>query len=124
MQERENAEWTNNNPGNSAVTETLTTPLGVKTKALLVIFHSDDTIAAAQQVLVTSLAQADTAPSSTIFTTSLTGTGGTKFNVTVYVQVRTNTSSAIRWRFGGTSNTDINIIGVVHGWIDTRGKDD
>lgn len=109
------------NPGTAAVTAQLSTPNGIRTKAIISIRMTGNTAAGdnPQGVLITDLQQTNTAPSSTVFTTySYVNTIGSNGSV---VRVYTNTSSQIRYRVAvSTANTVIAI--TTAGWVDTRGR--
>lgn len=112
------------NPGTSAQTVTLSTPGGVKTIALIT-FHISNTGGSTNiNGIVTALDQADTAPSSTVFTVrSLNPATSDDQSANGNVQIRTNTSSQIRTRIDGTgTNVDVDV--STRGWIDTRGRFD
>ena len=104
----------NATPGTSAVTGTLSTPLGVKTRALLNIAADGGT----NTVYVSSLDVNDEAPSYTAapFASMGASTATTVGNVIV----RTNVSSQIRYRC--SANADVGICAL--GWYDRRGRDD
>jgi len=115
------------NPGTSAVTRTLTTPLGVKTTAILSVGGSSGT-SPGFSINVTSLDvsdQATQAPDVASLTGFTTGTarntagGGWTFSSS---NVRTNLSSQVRSRISVSAASDR--LGIItRGWIDARGKD-
>lgn len=101
------------NPGTSAVSRTLSTPLGVKTVAM--VSSAVSPTAAATLVYLSSLDQTDVAASNSAFTfgtfsTSIGAYGG-------YQQIRTDTSSQIRSRLN-TSGASTNLFVVTHGYLD------
>lgn len=107
------------NPGTSAVTSTVFAPLGIETELIAAIRLDDTTPAGTTNLLVTSLDQADTAPS-----------GGGAFTLAVGVasemavawpRVTTNASSQIRYRLN-VSTADHTVRISSHGWVDLRGK--
>lgn len=109
------------NPGTSAVTQTLVNiPVGIVVDSICAYTIDDNSPAGVCQVLVTSLVQADTAPSASIHDMELTGAGTQEANSIVKV-VRTNTSAQIRTR-QSVSDADLTIIGVTMGWYDYRGQ--
>jgi hypothetical protein len=105
------------NPGTSAVTRTLTTPLGVKTTAILNMVWSAPA-ASSSRMLLTSLDIADTAASSSAFNLwAPVGSTGSASNVFV----TTNTSSQIRSRTDA-SDAGATLLIVTSGWVDSRGR--
>ena len=101
--------------GTSAASVTLSTPLGVKTTALLRCFMTH--AAVGNVILLSSLDESDQAASGSNFNVGATqvanGLAATS------VQVLTNTSSQIRAR-GNASSTTLWV--ATYGWIDTRGR--
>lgn len=102
------------NPGTSAVTPTLLTPLGIKcwVKATVRVFAGTTSNIT---VLITSPDQTDTAAATTAFT--LEANSGAAARPVVFGQWRTNTSSQIRYRFsasGASDNMRIQTIGFQH----------
>lgn len=112
----------NNNPGTSAVSDTLTVPTSVKVYAIVSVDVFDDSFAGETEILVTSLDQADTAPSDTLFDIQLRSNSSNANSNGSKMQVRTNTSGAIRYRLS-SSTADHTISICTQGWIDKRGKD-
>lgn len=107
------------NPGTAAVTETLAqVPAGIAVRALITFGVADGTPAGTHG-LVTSPDQTDTAPSTTIHHTRTTTAG---VQAQVGLAVRTNTSRQIRYRMDNSDGSLIVRI-VLHGWLDTRGRD-
>lgn len=105
------------NPGTSAVTRTLTTPLGVKVTAILSMVWTAPA-ASSSRMLLTSLDIADTAASSSAFNLwAPVGSTGSASNVFV----TTNTSSQIRSRTDA-SDVGATLLIVTSGWIDSRGR--
>ncbi len=109
-------------PGTAAVTGTLTLPLGVKNIAMLAVHLFDATPATPNRILVTSLDQADLAPSDGNKATVNTWDGGGAGAVSSsYAEVMTNTSAQFRYRLA-VSAADITAYISTLGWIDTRGR--
>lgn len=106
-------------PGASAVSRTLTTPLGLSVDALLNVALSTNST---DFLILSDLAAVDLAP--TISTTTPLATiavSGATVNA-CQAKVRTNTSSAIRSRMSvGTGGNGFSI--ATRGWVDRRGKD-
>jgi hypothetical protein len=108
--------------GTDAVTVTVSTPLGVVTRARLAAEIVDPTPAAATLMLVTALAQTDTVPSSTLHDLRTPATGATTpAGSSSVVEVYTNTSSQIRYRLSASTADLGTKIGTI-GWNDARGK--
>jgi hypothetical protein len=113
------------NPGTSAVTRTLTVPVGIVVRASVVIgLYSTSSPFAG---LVSSLAVTDQAPQA-LGTASLTAPGnignafaGTNWNF-IPVTVQTNTSGQVRSRLSASAASDR--LGIItEGWIDARGTE-
>ncbi len=104
-------------PGTTAVSRTLSTPLGLKLIAMVQLggvvrrhagFH----------VLVSSLDVADITPSGSIFHFAFSGASTQLFT---YHEVRTNTSAQVRSRCSSSTSQTLQIQTL--GWIDRRGRD-
>jgi len=109
------------NPGTSAVSMTLTVPPIAGILADIAVCASGATTFA--YGLVTSLDQADTAPSKTVnnFTTFAASNDTQESSVRMYVKI--NASRQARYRASATGpNNAVRITTL--GWIDRRGKDD
>lgn len=106
-------------PGSSAVTRTLTAPLGVSTLALVNVYL--DGTSSGDSVYLSDLATTDLAPSNSASPLAQANVDNT-FNGFGIAQVRTNTSSQIRSRcqVGGGSNA---LRLATTGWLDRRGQD-
>lgn len=102
---------------NTALLATLSTPLGVKVIANLMIFLDVNNSSA---ILITSPDDTDTAPGTsvagpfTLLVSSALPFANTSLNV------RTNTSSQARYRTSATNNTSVGIYTI--GWTDDRGR--
>lgn len=111
------------NPGTSAVTRTLSTPLGVRTRALLSAgFDANATGDNPAAVYLSDLSQTDAAAGLTTTTCINYSPSAYIANMSVPAEIWTNTSSQIRSRIqASATNTRLRI--QTHGWIDARGKD-
>jgi hypothetical protein len=113
------------NPGTSAVTRTMSVPLGIKVRAELavLIIGNPANTASPGSVLLSDLNTTDVAPSGTNGFTSWASVGvaaGGGLGSVLFVT--TNTSGQVRSRVeNSTAGTEIYIFTL--GWIDTRGKD-
>lgn len=110
------------NPGTSAVTATLKTPVGI---ASIAIVAAASTNAGLSNVtgLITSLSQTDSVPSTSLFNFGTDDTSGSGYHSPSNIHVLTNTSSQIRYRM--TSSGASTVIRIItQGWIDRRGRDD
>jgi len=105
-----------NNPGSSAITSTLTVPVGIVVEALIVANMSAGATSDIS-LLVTPLSAADTTPSSSIYTLRTTETG----DKAAQLGVPTNTSGQIRYRLSASS-ASFGVALQTRGWIDTRGR--
>jgi hypothetical protein len=104
------------NLGTSAVTYTLTTPLGIQVLAKLRGYINNAT---ACNVLLSSLDVADVVPQSVLGNNTIFQTGNGVTMPFGEIQIRTNTSRSIRARSNAASSS---LIIATYGWIDTRGK--
>lgn len=116
-----------NNPGTSAVSRTLSVPVGYFVEAIVNagLYNSGSGVAAG--LLLSSLLQADVAPSETttpLWTSgALTGnaTGGARSSHTQQ-RIMTNSAAAIRSRLSA-SDASVTMYLATVGWVDPRGKD-
>jgi hypothetical protein len=109
-------------PGASAVTSALRTPLGVVTKANVTFTLQDSTPATNKLGLITALTQTDSTPSVTLSHVRTPASGATvPASCSSMVNVPTNTSSQIRYRLSA-SDTDTIVRIITHGYTDTRGR--
>jgi hypothetical protein len=108
------------NPGTSAVTATLHTPLGIVTQAIVFAFITDTTPTVTKYLYLSSLDQTDTVPADNASTVATETTAVSAIGSDL---IKTNTSSQIRYRLS-TSDADISVKLNTHGWIDTRGQYD
>ena len=111
-----------NNPGTDAVTVGLSTPLGVRVRALLFAYASDNTASAATALLFTAMDTADTIPTASLNSFYVPPNAGANSTQSGFVALRTDTSSQIRYRQDSSTPdhyTDV----FTHGWLDSRGKD-
>lgn len=100
------------NAGTSAVTRTLSTPLGIQTRPIAQIGYYDASVGQLVETMVTNPDETDTAPAADLWTNMLGGTAGVASSS--QINVLTNTSSQIRTRQRTTSST-----GTL--WIMTKG---
>ncbi len=119
-------DYSDNDPGTASDNRTLATPAGIKLQAIISIHYSD--IVGAEGTikwgLVTSKDQTNTVPSSSAHNFGMAGgDGGDDIVGAFNGRVRTDTSSIVRTRVSH-STTNLTLIGMTHGWIDTRGKGD
>lgn len=108
----------------TAALSTVTTPLGIKTTAILAIHLEDTTPAAVTWWYISSPDSTDVAASSTNQTVMIYGTAASAsiaFGVTNTVEVVTDTSSQVRRRSNGRTADHVFIINTI-GWVDTRGR--
>lgn len=108
------------NPGNSAISSTLTVPTGVNVQALCNVQLTSGTTSALLQL--SDLAAADEAPSDTAAPLSQIRTSSTIGVSSTSVQIRTNTSAQIRYRMGAGDGSTVVRIATL-GWLDRRGRD-
>ena len=116
-------EFSESNPGTSAVTKTLTNiPAGIQVNALITASLTSDADDGAVYCLLTSLDQTDTVPSGTVYSVfiNIALTSLIYFD-SIYLSIRTNTSRQIRYRLSA-SFTGTSVAVVLHGWVDYRGK--
>lgn len=106
------------NPGTSAVTAAISTPLGVKTWADLIVNLNNATTALING-LVTSLDETDRAPSGTEH--NFLATGATGGRSATSLLIKTDTSSQVRYRLSASGASDIIFI-ETFGWVDQRGR--
>lgn len=104
---------------NSAILQVLTTPLGINAISK---FHAriNSSVATFTATLFTDPALTDTTPD-IVYAQQI---GNTSLSPFAQLQIRTNTSSQIRYRVAQGSGVaaDCNVVIVTEGWIDTRGK--
>lgn len=109
-------------PGVSAVTATLSVPIGIVVDVRFSASVYDVTPATSTEVLLTSLTQTDTTPSVTICDLRSAATGGVTDSTSTGDFIRfTNTSGQIRYRLD-VSTTDHTFRITTIGWVDTRGR--
>jgi hypothetical protein len=111
------------NPGTSAVTRTLTVPIGIRVKAILSVLGASTSVAAdnPQGIWISDLSQTDTAPSTSIYNLSVYTAVAGITQLGAYMEVWTNTSGQVRSRIQvSTANTLLNM--TTNGWIDHRGR--
>lgn len=106
-------DFSSQNPGTSAVTRTLSVPAGVQVEAILSIealTSTNNSVIA----LLTDLALADTAPSTSAFSVTARA-NNTNARDSATVRVVTNTSRQIRSRLS-FSDTNTFLVNATHGW--------
>jgi len=109
-------------PGTTAVTRTLSVPLGISVEAMLAITLQDDSgTASSHSMLVTSLDQTDTASTGSVHDVAVGGSASADDASSTSKRVRTNSSGQIRSR-NSYSDASVTIRLVTHGWIDGRGR--
>lgn len=104
------------NPGTSAALKTLSTPLGVRTRAIFAFDFT--TVSAGAYVLVTSPDTTDNAPNANQFT--LANREGSS-EISGQLETWTNTSSQVRVRFSASDGNSIYAISTA-GYMDPRGQ--
>ncbi len=116
------ADINDNDPGTSAVSNTLTIPPDTPVYADAAYTIKDASIAAATRIVISSLDQTDTAPSSTLHDMEMNHSTNTEFaNNSIHKLVKC-TTGAVRTRLDN-SDAGINVLITTHGWKDRRGRD-
>ena len=108
------------NPGATAVTRAMTVPTGVIVRPIvnwLIHNQTSGNIA----FLASSLAQADTAPTTTLAQIVCVGSGASARANAVVQNIPTNTSGQVRTRLSASGASDT-LIATTFGWIDPRGQ--
>ena len=115
------------NPGTATVTATLSSvPSGIKVKALIIAgFQSQSSVKA---MYIRDLDAVDEAPNLSSAPRSpgnnvVVTNGATNTDSTAQMEIMTNTSQQIGYRFDTSGANDFAEI-VTHGWTDRRGRDD
>ena len=106
------------NPGTSAVTATITTPLGIKVRADLYGSMRDTSPSLGTHAVVYS-PDLSTHPAESAMVSTETDGEISNYQTTVL----TNTSSQVKYRLT-SSTSDQNFKIITRGWFDTRGRDD
>jgi hypothetical protein len=110
------------NPGTSAVSRTLTLPIGIRVEAIISVLGFG--AAAADNpsgVLITDLSQDDVAAGTSAWTQYGYSGAAAAHYVGSAMRVHTNTTAQVRSRVEiSTANTGLRI--YTHGWVDTRGR--
>jgi hypothetical protein len=114
------------NPGSSAVTRTLSVPVGVRVRAILGVFvlASDASADGPAAVYVSDLSVSDASPSYSGAASIAVYLLGATGNLLIggMVETHTNTSGQVRSRLQlSASGTTLAI--TTHGWVDYRGRD-
>ena len=107
------------NPGTSAVSRTLSTPLGVNVISLMNVNLVIGGTGSA--VYLSDLATTDLTPSITAAPLSTISVNVTNAAQSIQAQIRTNTSSQIRSR-ASFSDASVILRIATYGWMDTRGR--
>lgn len=105
-------------PGTSAVTATMTVPTGIVVNAILSAGMNTGSLVPSPFLLITSLSQTNTIPSSTAFSVAGPSNSTGSMSGSAIVNVFTNTSAQIRYRM----STNIALFINTNGWIDDRGQ--
>lgn len=111
------------NPGTSAVTATLSVPIGIVVQAFVTQLITTTTTSTTFRLLLSALDQTDTAPSATVHTlqTITQSTAGTYRIGVPPMPVIVNTSAQARYRISASdANTTVTL--TTYGWIDQRGR--
>jgi hypothetical protein len=115
-------EFSVTNPGTAAVTRTLTTPLGIRTEALISSGVASTVLGDNPgSVLISDLSLLDIVPGSGTGFTYL-GYGAAGLQIGVSVRVFTNTASQVRSRLQVSGANTLFFI-ITNGWVDRRGRD-
>lgn len=113
-------EFSATNPGTSAVSRTLTTPVGIKTRALT---SAAITAGSSGAGLIVELSSLDSSDATLGVTAAFSFVAAINGVTAVPVPpIRTNTSSQIRSRLSASGGSDI-LRMTTRGWFDTRGRD-
>lgn len=111
------------NPGTSAVSRTLTVPIGIRVDAETYLSLQNDSTGVNSYALLSDLDLEDELPAIGVTqSTSVRSQAGGTFNAGVPVTVRTNTSGQIRSRLSA-SDLNVTLRITTRGWIDRRGRD-
>lgn len=110
------------NPGTSAITETITTPIGISTRAIITFGIIAGVINSEVYSWIKSLDQTDAAASASNFDLLFTDVGGDNGSGSIVKEVKTNTSSQVQYRLS-LSASSTNVYMITHGWVDLRGKE-
>ncbi len=114
---------TTTTPGTSAITPTLTVPVGIVLEAQIAfgLLVNGAIGVAIGYALLTSTAQTNTTPSATAYNVSYTDGDGSDISFDTFAAVLTDTSGQIRYRVsagGATVTAKLRTLG----WRDTRGR--
>ena len=110
------------NPGTSAVTATLSVPVGLTIDAVFSFLIYAGVASSAIAVLVTPLSITDTAPNTAgPLTVYSPDAGAFPASGVSELHVRTNTSSQIRYRLSASGASVVALV-TTRGWIDSRGR--
>lgn len=110
------------NPGTSAVSRTISVPVGIAVDAMLIHGLSEHSTNTESYGLLSAIADANTGPSADAHDIHVRLIGADEAQaVTCYREVTTNTSAQIRSRVSNSGSGTIELISTL-GWIDTRGR--
>jgi len=110
------------NPGTSAVTRTLNTPVGVRLEAILFVAgYSTNAAHDPGSIYISDLSLTDVAPSIAVAATHQAFSLGTDVQIGAMLHVMTNTSAQVRSRLQYSDTTTVLVINT-NGWIDRRGR--
>lgn len=109
-----------NNPGTSAVSATLSVPLGLTVHADVSVDVADGGAGTDYILYLSDLASTDSAPSHTVAPLGHI-VNSSRANGTGWARIRTNTSAQIRYRINASSAA-VTVRMATHGWMDTRGR--
>lgn len=113
--------FTTANPGTSAVTATAAVPTGITVNASISVAVLDVGPAVNNSILVTALQQADTPPTTTIFSIRGLADSSASNAFSGVINVQTNTSGQFRYRLLSSSSART-VVGVSLGWSDSRDR--
>lgn len=105
-----------NDPGTSAVLQTMKVPIGIQVD-LLAEIYMQSTDANRRALKITSPDQNDVTPAAGTMSTFVAGTTAAAGNISGPFEVRTNTSGQFRFRLDGSSATT-SLFFTANGWID------
>lgn len=111
----------NTNPGTNAVLVIVSTPLGIKTRALFAFDLHDETPSADNFAILSDPDQADVDPTSSIYDLRAINFGGGDSYGSQNFEVMTDLSSQIRYRVH-LSDSAIDAKIHLRGWTDPRGR--
>ena len=112
-------DWTDDDPGETAIINPISVPAGVLIKPRLYVVVTDGSPTVNHHILVTSEDQADTVPNGQGPRSLNTGnSAGEGYNAS-FIDLLI-TSGRVRHRTTGATDADFEVTGEVHGWTDFR----